>query len=725
MKKFLSQEIKKTKQKSIGFRSKVLVESNIDSYSLQDIKNKILSIGHAIFDSDPKACEFVVKSGSNSCQMLLELMSFTDKELKLHIPSTAVGLARKIVANGDKKTIEFFAREFLNPASPFDHIFHVLKDSKDPVVYNTFKSKFEELNKLYLSKKFNNLTPQDMSYLRFCVTYLAKNGNLSDAMEISKLLSMPSNQIRVLAGTNLINFSFRKEISTTDKLTLAKNIFFDLEKSSNFFASKLEVLEKGNFGEVLDNIFSCPELFNQIRLGKTLYYSILERFFSRSEIVFNKVLDLIETDPMVLAGGERFKIGLTIILNNLKKDIVLDEKKYKQIFDRLEPISLNENVNLELRKKIALLFYYFPKHITRIWKTKVYEKSIDKKNDEFYNYVYTLSQRPDEEKKVNSLILIVEQDTTFASILKTKVLNYLYSKNLSDISIAVNCVDSSFEAKYYLGENDPRVVLCFLSEKISLTSNEERKIYKKNKTFEAVLDFLSKQLNPPPVVLYHSHEQAAEVNRVINLYSNISIRTELKSSILSNVENILKNYTISRIEKKGEVIISQNIFDYLNHPIVKSWVEEQYGPIQDSTYEQPFGKNVLVIERGNQAMIQLKEETQNPRIRFLVILPSTQTALLDKSGLKEAYVEHLGGINLGSNQVSKAAGSLEIYYDIGGKKRTGILKKMIWYNKNKKEVKALSRSDYYKFIDQDGNGALSYFVNTSPRTIVIKLYEYL
>ncbi|MCX8163413.1 MAG: hypothetical protein N3D10_02550 [Candidatus Micrarchaeota archaeon] len=685
---------------------------------LAQAKEKILQVGNKIFEKDPQLCDKIVELGYKSAPMLLELMKITDKKIKLHIPCTAAALGIKIVKNKDEKAIEFFTQEFGKPNLVYDYVFDVLKDCTEEVVFKKMRELFDK----YSSIDFSQASFYELSYLRYSTIYLARNGTIEDAINISKLLNSSSNQVRVIAGTNLINFSLREDISKEDKLKLAQTIFSSISKDSNFYAAKLEILEKGNFEEVLDFAFSDPQYFSPANLGKAIYYSILERFFNKSDSLKSKVLELFTRSPNLDHSlfSERLRVGLNILFNNIKKGRVLSPEWYKKYFDSLAYLTEDESISLDIKKKIALVFSFFPPYIIQPWLSTIYLKSEREPTNELCLYVYDLLNRPEKERKsqIKFRLLVVDADQTFSSIFSSKLLHYLSYKELQDVELMK--VDSFLEASYLFG-NYKDIKICFLSEKVLVS---ESLLKDKNRSFLTVLDSANKLLNPPRFVLLYTTLSSKELESIKNLYPNLNIMFYPKQRVLAEAINLFKSLEISKYLKEEEILISPNIFDHLQDKKIVDIIKAHYGEFVEPSEKEPFGKNVLIIERGNQAHIQLKKEESIPRIRFVLLLPSSQSALLDKSGIKKAYVEHLGGFNLGSRRISPAFNSLMVYYDKGGKTPTGVIEPMVWKYKNK-VLYSLSKGDRVPFIFPNGKGAFSCFVNKSGRPILLKLTEYL
>jgi|GEM_PF-4346407 len=723
---FNKEGTKKTEQNYSRLEAKRF-ERNIDikkhlplKKRLELYEQKILTYGNNIFTLDPKTCEKIIELGYKAAPLLNKLMAITDPKMELHIPSTAVGLARKIIQKNDEQTIRYFAQEFKNPFAPVDHIFHVLKDCPHPIVMDTMRSIYSSISTK--AKTTTNLTPQEISMLRYSTIYLARNGSIFDAFNILELLDVKSEQIRVLAGVNLINFSLREDIKKEDKKALAKEIISNLAKNNNFYASKLEILEKGGFIKegVLEEVFSEKEYFNPIKMYKTLYYSILERFFRFSDNIKERLKELLLSKTDSPQEIEKIKIATNILFSNLKNGVVLSPKDYNQFFELLEPLANNEKLDIEIRKKIALILSFFPSQEVKTWMENIYELS-KTKTDEFIEFVFSLTQRPDAAKEeLNPIILIVDSDNTFANVLKTEIKYYLSQK---DLKFDVIAVDSAIEANAYL-MSARQVRLCFLSEKIELTP-QLLGTYKKSKSAEAVLHTASRMHLPPTVVYYYSSGGKENMELLKRTYSSLLIRECPKIQLLKRAREFLKHESLSRSNVENQKEISIKIMDYLNHPKIRKIMENEYNIEIKPTEQDPLGQEILILHRDIYAHIQLKQEPEDKRIRFLLIMPSVQTPLLDRSGLKKVQLEHIGGFNINSDRISPAYNSLKIYADVGGDSKTGIIKYLEIADDKGNKIDSFSKGDELILFDENNRfGAISGFINKSPRPILLKLIEY-
>jgi hypothetical protein len=696
------------------------------------VKKFILKYGNSIFDEHPKKAAKILSLGPSAIFDLIDLMKITDKRLEKHIPSTAVGFARKILNKSNQEEREFLLKilleNFNDPSAPFDHIFHVIKDCKDKQVLDNF---IEIFNKY--SNSSSELSAYELSRLRYSISYFSRSASLKENLKLISLLNNPKNNLLDTAKVSLIYFSLREDISEEDKEILAKEIFKSAFSSNNFFGPKIEILEKGGFStKTIDAILSDLNIFNIQKINKTLYFNTLQRFFAKSLVSREIIFNILNSASLELAQGKNISINneklntcVNILVNSLKDDLPLNEEEFTKFFNVLKPLTFDQNVDLDIRKKIAVLFLKFPSFLVRGWKSEVYKKSIQSQ-DPFSSFVFDLSVRPESPKKfLNSSILIVDEDSTYASILTTNISNYLYEKGIYD-KLNIFVVDSFLEAQNILLDPSLSVKLLFISEKISIPPSLFATTKPYN-SYKLVLDEAARLFNPPFIVLYHGTERAQEIKNALNLYSNLKIDVIYKKDLLTNTQNILKKFEISKTLKEERITVSNNILEYLNHPLVVQAIKKEYSLYADfsnCSFDEPFGKDVLILHRDSYAHIQLKNEPKEERVRFILIMPASQTALLNRSGLKKAKLIHLGGVNLGSNRFSVASKSVGVYADSGGKRPTGKIELMAWEKEGLK-IDYLSKGDEVVFIDNTAKGAISYFVNQSSRVVLLKIIEYL
>ncbi len=683
---------------------------------INKLQNILREKGDRIFKEAPEAVTEMVNGGRDIVPMLISTMNYVDYADAHHVSCTAVAIAIKIV-NEEPSAVSLFIDALERKEAPMRYVVDVLERNQSPEVRRAIEHLLND-GLMMMGQKTNQAKGISMATL--AISAMGNIGDRKDALALVDYITSEHRDIRTSASNALKNYSKRSDVDAKDREAVACKIFKGLAPDKgNYYALKVEVLEEGRFRDAVqvavkqywDSEHPAPD--------PMAFRYMVNAFFGTVPEIRYKVYEMLEAEDRTL-----LKSALDAVRSNIRKmpNGGLPGEEMNYIYEKLKHKFWDASIpDRPFKFHMAEIFSCLDDPGVNLWKSHVYSKS--EVSNEMRKYVLELYTRPaakKEEKERWPTVLIVDDDQQYGEELRN-VIKKMFEKK--ERRVSVTAVRDYTSALAVMAANPDNVVCCIVSQNIGVPAYVGKK-YEGVRSWHLLLKHLSRggTFSPPLIVAMglDDPKNRAVVDETLR-QSNYSARVVDKLALIENSKEggdalygTLEKIGVFKAVAPKKEAASGKIDDYLASPAVLRIVAERFGAPATVSREHPFGEHVKITRHEWGAVI---EETVEPqagerRIRYLMLMPTQQSAVHEHPGIESADMTVVGSIQR-NDKVHPAVNAIRAVYDTGGEIPSG----------NLEESEPVSKGEKRPLIEQNGRGRYHGFRNTSSKVMLLQLDE--